>query len=487
MENKIFDAVVIGGGVIGCSVARELAAYDGRFALLERAGDVAVGTSKANSGIVHAGYDAECGTLKAKFNVAGSRAMKSLCMNLEVPYKNCGAFVLSFGNDEGLIELKTRGDTNGARVEIVSGDFVREKESAVSDNVTAALYAPDSAIVDPYELTIALKENAEANGVEFILGFAVSSVKREGGLYLITDGARVIRSRTVINAAGLFSDEISNAAIGTNYKITPRRGEYCLLDKTAQRTGSTIFQLPSASGKGVLVTPTCHGNTLVGPTAHEVPCKSATETSADGLEEAWSKASLSVPSISKRDIITQFAGLRASTEGGDFIIGEDEDGFFNAVGIDSPGLASSPAIGAHLAELVAKKLNLSENAKFEPHRAAIPSFAEASDEKRAELVASNPKYGKIICRCENVTEAEIVEAVRRGAVDLDGVKRRVRAGMGRCQAGFCTPNLMKILSRELGVSETAVTKNGRGSELVFERKKAAQSNDRKRSVKGGKV
>lgn len=474
MENNCvntYDCIIIGGGVIGAFAARELARFDGRFLLLEAGNDVAVGTSKANSGIVHAGYDALPGTLKAKFNVAGSRLMAGKCRELEVPYKPNGAFVIAFdeAGEHMLKTLKARGMANGVDTEIISGDVARKMEPRLSERVRKALFAPTSAIVSPYELTIACYENFLANGGSAATDSRVIDIKRTDGGYSLTvrtgENTRVYSARTVVNAAGLFADDIHNLVSARTRKTTPRRGQYMLLDKTALPVERTIFQTPTALGKGILVTPTCHGNTLLGPDAEDISDKRDVATTARGLDDVFDRALLSVPTLSRRDIITQFSGLRAVC-GDDFEIGEVEDGFFDALGICSPGLASSPAIGEYLAGEVARKLGLEENKAFVARRAAIPCFAEASDELRDELIRRDPRYGHIVCRCEKVTEGEIAEAVRRGAVDLDGVKRRVRAGMGRCQAGFCTPNLIKIIARERGVSQDEVTKSGAGSEIV---------------------
>ena len=468
---KAYDCIIIGGGVIGTFAARELARFNGRFLLLEAAGDVSVGTSKANSGIVHAGYDALPGTLKAKFNVGGSRLMAAKCRELEVPYKANGAFVIAFdGTGKRVLNtLKARGIANGVDTEIISGDAARKLEPRLSERVSGALYAPTSAIVSPYELTIACYENFLENGGCAALNSRVTAIERSDFGYRVTVRTGmtdcVYAARTVINAAGLYADDINNLVSGRKRKIAPRRGQYMLLDKTALPVERTIFQTPTALGKGILVTPTCHGNTLVGPDAEDISDKDDVSTTANGLDDVFDRALLSVPTLARRDIITQFSGVRAVC-GDDFEVGEVEDGFFNALGICSPGLASSPAIGEYLACAVAQKIGLEENKRFESHRTAIPCFATANDEERTALITRDRRYGNIVCRCEQVTEGEIAEAVRRGAVDLDGVKRRVRAGMGRCQAGFCTPNLIKIIARELGISPAEVTKHGTGSEIL---------------------
>ena len=469
IERKMYDCVIVGGGVIGTFAARELSRYSGSFLLLEAGNDVAVGTTKANSGIVHAGFDAEPGTFKSKFNVLGSRLMENKCRELEVPYKRNGALVVAF-DDEGMKKLRAlrvRAMTVGVDVDIIDGDTARAIEPKLSGGIVSALFAPTSAIVSPYELAVACYENFIANGGDaFMNSRVVRIVKTVDGYEVVTQDDRTYFARTVVNAAGLYADVIHNGVFGkSRCEIKPRRGQYVLLDKTALPVSRTVFQTPTALGKGVLVTPTCHGNTLIGPNAEDITNKTDLATTAGGLDDVFERALLSVPSLSRRDIITQFAGNRAVC-GDDFIIGESGAGFFDCIGIASPGLASSPAIAEHLASAVAAKLGLCENKKFEPHREAIACFASATDSERDELIRRDARYGHIVCRCETVTEGEIVEAVRRGAVDLDGVKRRVRAGMGRCQAGFCTPNLLKIIARERGVDVSEVTKSGGGSKLV---------------------
>ncbi len=456
---KMYDCIIVGGGVIGCMCARELSAYRGDFLLLERGNDVSVGTSKANSGIVHAGYDAKPNTLKAEFNVRGAALMEKKCRELDVPFKRNGALVVAFDGGEAIEQLKARGDKNGADTQIITGDAARALEPGLSEKVTRALYAPTSAIVSPYELTIAAYENFLHNGGCVALNSEVTDIKRDGKTYKVYVGDTVYSARSIINAAGLFSDFVNNTVCAEKLKIMARRGQYMLLDKNAPAVTHTVFQTPTKLGKGVLVAPTCHGNTIVGPSAENISDKNDVATTADGLDSVWDKAVLSVPSINKRDIITQFAGNRAVC-GDDFVIGESERGFFNAAGISSPGLASSPAIAEHLASAVAEYVGLEENKEYDPYRQAIPRFSELSLAERDELIKRDPAFGRIVCRCETVTEGEIVEAIKRGAVDLDGIKRRVRAGMGRCQAGFCTPNLIRIMCREKNIAPMFVTKSG---------------------------
>lgn len=475
------DVIIIGGGVVGCSVARELSRFDADILLLERGNDVSVGTSKANSGIVHGGYDAKPGTLKAKFNVAGNGMFDALARELDFPFKRNGSMVLCFDKaDIGkLLELKEQGVKNGVQgLYVLEGyEAVKAMEPYVSENVVAALVVPNGGIVSPYEMTIAYAENAATNGVEFRFGSEVTAIDRiDGGLQVTCADGFTAQAKYVVNAAGVYADVINNMISPDKMHITARKGDYELLDKTCGYMAShTLFQMPTKMGKGVLVTPTCHGNILVGPTATDVTDKDDVATTPEELASAFDRALLTMPSLNRRNIITQFSGLRAHLDTDDFVIGESAavKGLYNVAGIESPGLSSAPAIAVHVAEEIAQKLSLGKNANFVAERKGIPHFATLSDEERQKLVAENPLYGRIVCRCETVTEGEIVEAIRRkpGAVDMDGVKRRTRQGMGRCQAGFCTPRVMEILSRELGVPMTEVTKRGGNSQFVIGRTK----------------
>lgn len=475
------DVIIIGGGVVGCSVARELSRFDADILLLERGNDVSVGTSKANSGIVHGGYDAKPGTLKAKFNVAGNAMFDELARELDFPFKRNGSMVLCFDKaDIGkLLELKEQGVKNGVQgLYVLEGyEAVKAMEPYVSENVVAALVVPNGGIVSPYEMTIAYAENAATNGVEFRFGSEVTAIDRiDGGLQVTCADGFTAQAKYVVNAAGVYADVINNMISPDKMHITARKGDYELLDKTCGYMAShTLFQMPTKMGKGVLVTPTCHGNILVGPTATDVTDKDDVATTPEELASAFDRALLTMPSLNRRNIITQFSGLRAHLDTDDFVIGESAavKGLYNVAGIESPGLSSAPAIAVHVAEEIAQKLSLGKNANFVAERKGIPHFATLSDEERQKLVAENPLYGRIVCRCETVTEGEIVEAIRRkpGAVDMDGVKRRTRQGMGRCQAGFCTPRVMEILSRELGVPMTEVTKRGGNSQFVIGRTK----------------
>jgi len=473
------DVLIIGGGVVGCAVARELSRYEVDAAVLEKGNDVAVGTSKANSGIVHAGFDAYVGSQKAKYNVAGNAMFDRLAKELDFPFRRNGSLVLCFDESEkdGLAALYEKGQKNGVpEIELLSAEEVRKLEPYVSENVVGALYAKTGGIVSPYEMNIAYAENAYVNGVEFLFEHAVTNIEKIDGGFEVTcaNGAK-LQAKAVVNCAGVYADEINNMVCEEKLHITARKGDYMLLDKTCGYLADrTLFQLPTKMGKGVLVTPTTHGNILIGPTAKDVGDKSDVATTADELNEAFAKASLTVPTLSRRNVITQFSGLRAHEDGNDFVVGESSvKGFYNCAGIESPGLTSAPAIGVEIAERIASALKLQKNAKFNPVRKGIPQFSKLSAAERQKLIDADPLYGKIVCRCEVVTEGEIVNAIRRplGAKDLDGVKRRTRQGMGRCQAGFCTPRTMEILARELGCDMKDITKCGKGSNVVLGRTK----------------
>lgn len=472
----MYDVIIIGAGVTGCAIARELSRRQRKVAVLERCGDVCEGTSKANSGIAHAGYDAKPGSMKARMNIRGSQMMEELSKELDFPYRRNGSIVLGFSreNHEILQDLYDKGIANGVEnLQLLSGDEVRRLEPNLSGQVTEALYAPTGGIVDPFLLTIALAENANVNGVEFFFRTQVEGIERTDGehFYRIKTNNGVYETKMVANAAGVYADVIHNMVSGKKLHITPRRGEYILLDKkTGDFVNATIFQCPTIMGKGVLVTPTAHGNLLLGPTAEDVKDKEETNTTPEGLEVILSRTGLSAEHIPSRQAITSFAGLRAHEDGDDFIIEEvaDAPGFFDAAGIESPGLTSAPAIGEYVAALIQEKVPAPVKEDFVAKRQGIPSMALATEEEKKRLIAENPLYGSVVCRCELVTEGEIVDAIHRplGATTLDGIKRRVRAGMGRCQAGFCTPKQVEILARELGIDEDEILKNGPDSGLL---------------------
>lgn len=479
MSRNVWDVVIIGGGVTGCAIARELSRYQISVCLLEKGEDVCSGTSKANSAIVHAGFDAKPGSLKAEMNVLGSRMMPALAEELDFRFRQNGALVLCFSKEEmpNLRELYRRGVDNGVEgLRLLTGDEARKMEPNLSDTVVGALHAASSGIVCPFELTIAFAENACENGVDFRMNTEVKAVRAVESGYEIETDHGVLHAHCVVNAAGVYADTINNMVSERKLSIVPRKGDYCLLDReVGGHVDATIFQLPGKYGKGVLVTPTVHGNLLVGPSATDIDDKDETETTRSDLSDVIQKSALSVKNIPFNKVITSFSGLRAHEAGGDFILGEAQDapGFFNAAGIESPGLSSAPAIGVRIAGMVAEKLNAAKKADFKPTRRGIVHLAELDVQQRAELIRENSLYGRIVCRCEQISEGEIVDAIHRpvGATSLDGVKRRVRAGMGRCQAGFCTPRTMEILARELNRPMESICKNAPGSELLIGRMK----------------
>lgn len=470
----MYDIAIIGGGVSGTAAARELSRYQAKICVLEKEEDVCCGTSKANSAIVHAGYDAVPGSLKAKLNVRGNERMESLAEELDFPFRRIGSLVLCF-READLSKLKAlydRGQANGVRdLRILDREEVLGMEPNVAKDVYAALFAPTAGIVCPFELNFALAENACANGVEFKFETEVKDIKRlENGFVLYTTRG-MIETRYVVNAAGLYGDVLHNMVSRRKICLTARRGDYCLLDKEAgSHVTRTIFPLPDERGKGILVTPTIHGNLLIGPTAIDIEDREGTNTTREGLDQVLKKAGRSVRNLPLRQTITSFAGLRAHDQRDDFIIEEaaDAKGFIDCIGIESPGIASCPAIGEMVASILKEKMDLKEKTEFISARKGILNPNTLSMEARNALIRENPAYGNLICRCEMISEGEILDAIHRspGAKSLDGIKRRTRAGMGRCQGGFCGPRVMEILARELGMDIRDITKSGGASRML---------------------
>ena len=466
----MFDCIVIGAGVVGGLIARELTKYKLSVCIVEKENDVAMGATRANSAIVHAGFDAKEGTLKALLNVRGSKMMKRVTDELGVKYKNNGSLVVGFddADRETLAQLLKRGVDNGVEgLSLLGRDEVLAIEPNIGDGVVCAMLASTGAIVCPYELCMAAVGNAMDNGAELYLSFRVDKIEKINTGYRVSAGSSSVEGRYVINCAGLYSDDIASMVGDDSFRVNPRRGEYMLLDKECGGLVShTIFRCPSKMGKGVLVTPTVDGNLLVGPTAEDINDKENTATTASGLDRVRKMASEQVRGIEFGKVITSFTGLRATGTSGDFIINSTPDGFINVAGVESPGLSASPAIAEYVISLLGEMgAVLEKNDNFNPIRRPMHYFRELDVTEKNELIKQHPEYAHVICRCETVTEGEILDAIRANPrpTDLDGIKRRTRSSMGRCQGGFCTPYVVEILARELGKDVTEITKSGRGS------------------------
>lgn len=471
-----FDVAIIGAGVIGGLIARELTRYDLRVCLLERENDVAMGATRANSGIVHAGFDAEPGTLKARFNVAGSRMMKEVTDQLGVKYRNNGSLVIGYTEDDRarLNELVERGRVNGVEgIRLIEAEELRSLEPNISEAVTCALFAPTGGIVCPYELCIAAVGNAMDNGAVLHCGFEVIQIDMDEDTYVLTaENGAAISARYVVNAAGLYADTIAGLVGDRSFSAHPRRGSYILLDKECGRMVShTIFRVPSKMGKGILVSPTVDGNLLLGPTSVDGTDREDRATHAEELETIMASVSETLRvRVPFGKSITSFCGLRAVGSTGDFIIRPSRPRYISLGGIESPGLSASVAIAPYVVELLrAEGLELVEDPDFDPIRAPRHAFREGSATYKNQIIRQDPTYGRIICRCEGISEGEILDAIRSNppARDIDGVKRRTRAGMGRCQGGFCAPYVMELISRELGIPPEEVTRSGGESRVVI--------------------
>ncbi|MBQ7563311.1 MAG: NAD(P)/FAD-dependent oxidoreductase [Lachnospiraceae bacterium] len=485
MVQKRYDVLIIGAGVTGCAVARELSRYQLTIAVLDKNWDIGEGTSKANSGIVHAGFDAKPGTLKAELNVKGSQMMPELAKTLGIPFFQNGSMVVALSEEDTkqMRELYERGLQNGVKdLKILSREEALAMEPNLSDDTRGALFAPTGGIICPFRLTSALAESACINGVEFLLRTRVDAVEAAAGGYQVSgtefgefdpalDRKVSYTAACVVNAAGLNADFFHNMMSKDTLTITPRKGEYCLLDVTAgKHVGRTIFRMPSALGKGILVSPTIHGNLLVGPTATDLTDKEGTFTTAQGLATVNTPGVSAVKNLPMQEVITSFAGLRPHGDRGDFVIGEvsGHPGFIDVAAIESPGLSASPAIGVKVSELVREYLKPEEKEAFIEEVKPFTYMKLLPAKEQRALVEKDPAYGNMICRCASVTEGEILETIRRppGARTLDAVKRRTGANMGRCQGGFCYPKVMEILSRELKIPMEKITKKGRGSEIL---------------------
>ena len=473
----MFDIIVIGGGVIGGTILRELSQYRLKACLLEREGDVAMGQSKANSGIVHAGYDAAEGTLKARFNVAGNKLMFAYAKELGVKCVQNGSLVVAFSEEEmkTLYELKARGEKNGVpSLEVIGKEALKKLEPNLSDRALGALYAPTAGTVCPYELTIAAIGNAMDNGAELFCDFEVASVTKQGDIFRVaTSDGREVQGQLIINCAGLGAEKIAKLAGDDSIHIGGRKGEYILLDReSGDFVSHTLFFTPTKAGKGILVTRTVDNNVLLGPTSEETDSP-FTDTSAKGLEAVMGKAKEMCPNVPLYNAITSFAGVRAYSDRHDFIIEESKQvrGLIHCAGIESPGLTAAPAIAQYVVEeLVGAHYALKRNPSFNGTRVSDGFFKELSVEEKNKLIARDPAFGRIVCRCEEVTEGEILHAIKSNppARNIDAVKRRTRSGMGRCQGGFCQPTVAELIASELNIPLDEVTKSGRGSNLLSE-------------------
>lgn len=480
-EDGMVDVAIIGTGIMGACLAYELAKYDVSVLLLDKEHDVSDGTTKANSAIVHAGYDAKEGSLMAKYNVWGNALYENLCKEVDGPFKKIGSYVLAFSEEERkhLEMLYARGITNGVpEMKIMEKEEILEREPNISPKVVAALYAGTAGVTGPWELAIKLIENAMENGAELMLDAEVTIVEKMDGHYRITtkDG-RKVEAKTVVNAAGVYADKINNMVSKDTFKIIPRKGEYYILDKVqGELTNSIIFQCPNEMGKGILVAQTIHGNIILGPTALDVNDKEDVSNTLSGFEDIRRAAVKSIEEINFRDNIRNFAGLRAESDTGDFILGESKDakGFFNMAGTKSPGLTSAPAMAIDLAEMILAYLgNVTKKENHIKNRKHI-HFMDLTSEEKAELISKDSRFGRVICRCENITEGEIVDTIHRkaGGTTIDGIKRRCRPGAGRCQGGFCGPRVLEILARELKVSPDEIRQDKKtGYILTGETKK----------------
>lgn len=473
----MYDVIIVGGGVCGAAIAMYLSKYDITCCLLEKENDVAVGTTKANSGIVHAGYDPEPDTLMARLNVRGNELTEEFCKKMNVPYNKCGSMVVSFNEEDEahLRKLYDRGIINGVRgMEIISKEELLQREPNLNDTVTGALYAPSGAVVNPWRLCLAMCETAAENGVEFYLESPVTAIEKMPTYFKVTAGGKEYEAKYIVNAAGLYADKVAELVGADDFEIKPSKGQYYLLDKTASGlVNSVIFQCPTEKGKGVLVSPTADGNVIVGPNAESGNPRDDVSTTRDGLEFVAEQANKTTSKINYRENIRSFAGLRANSDKKDFIIGESPlvRHFINVAGIKSPGLSSAIAIGEYLVDVLGDcGLIMYPKQEWKYAKPQI-CFAELSNEEKADICKRNPKFGNVICRCNMVTEGEILEALNSNVKPrtLDGIKRRTGSGMGRCQGGFCGEKIHEILCKYYGLDPEAVLWDKETSYIVAEK------------------
>ena len=474
-----YDVIIIGGGVVGTAVLRALSRLRLTSALLEKAKEIGWGVTKANSGIVHSGFHSDPGTWKTKLSVAGNRMFDQLCDELDVPFERNGMLMVatSAEEEEILERYYQQGLGNGVEgLEILGAEALHRLEPNLTQETTAALRAPSGGIVLPFELATAQAENAVANGAHIYTGVVVTDIDYNGSQFVITTATGDSWTATyLVNSAGLHADELARICGVDAQPIIPRKGEEYLFDlRVGKMVSHTIFPVPTPNSKGILVIPTAEGNLMIGPTALELPHKDDVATTAQGFDEIFSSTQRLVPSLNRRDIITSFAGVRAGSPTGDFIFETSHNGKgLHLMGIESPGLTAAPAIADHVLGML-KDAGLTAEAKtnFNSRRPRVIRFKDLSDAEKEQVIQDNPLYAHVVCRCETITEGEIVDSIRRGARTVDGVKFRTRAGMGRCQGGFCTPRVVDILARELGVSPLEITKRGGDSHLLVAEAKA---------------
>ena len=466
----MYDILIIGAGVVGSAIAREASKYQLKVLVVDKASDVGNATSMANSAIVHSGYDPKPGTKKAFHNVRGNQMYDKLTSELDVEFKRIGSLTCATNEEEKQVieNYVERSKENGVEVKLLNKEETKALEPFISDKVIESLYAPSAGIINPFELTVALMENAMDNGVELKLNEEVTKIEKTSGIFTVITNKGRYQSKVVVNSAGVYSDKVAKMVGIEEYAITPRKGEYFVLDHFNKPFIShVIFPTPTSKGKGILVTPTTHGNYLVGPSSEFVDSKDDVSTDKLTLDEVRGKASTLVDNIPFQYIIREFSGLRATGNTGDFVI-ENKDGFINLVGIESPGLASTPSIALEVLELISKNLTLEVNPQFNPCRRKVYRLSKMSDEQRNELIKKDPRFGRIVCRCEHVSEGEVVDAIHRhaGATTIKGVKKRCRPGFGKCQGGFCEPLILQILARELKVDPMEIRYDSKDSYIL---------------------
>ena len=473
---KNYDVIIVGAGVIGATIARSLSRYKVNTLVLEKNNDVGDETSCANSAIVHSGYDPHPGTLKAELNVKGCEMFTKECEELDVELKRIGSLTVATNEEEEttLYNLLKNGKENGVDVRIIDQEELRKMEPFITKKATKALYAKDAGIINPFELVVALMENAIDNGVTLNLEEEVTNIKKNDKGFTVYTNKGEYESKVVVNCAGVNSDVINNYANSNKEEILPRKGEYYVLDHfNNPYVSHTLFSVPSSKGKGVLVSPTTHGNFLIGPSSEFVGSRDDKGTDSLTLKEVLNQAYRLVDEIPMQHLIREFSGLRAYHKSNDFVINSPVPGFINMLGIQSPGLASSPAIGEKAISMIKECINLEEKKDYNPRRRPLYRVNNLSLEERAELIKKDPRFGQMVCRCEQVTMGEVIDCIHRscGARTIKGVKKRVRPGFGKCQGGFCEPLIMKILCDELGKSPLDIRYTSSGSYILLEKTK----------------